>query len=384
MKTVIINGRFLTQPLTGVQRYAAEIVLGIDRMLQSGAIDESEHAVRLVAPARRVRDLPLKRLPVEAWGRLGGQAWEQLELPRRTRGATLVCLGNSAPLAQVGARNRLVLTIHDLSYRYFKENYSLAYRTVHHTIGNWLLPRADAVITVSRAERSRILEHFPGLAGSLHVVHHGCDHGGPAACPSAVAGLPADLPDRPYVLFVGSLNRIKNLSGLLAAWPEVRRRHDVDLVVVGGQAAVFAGGDGAAADRAEEGVRYLGQVDDPAVLAEVYRRAILLAFPSLSESFGLPCLEAMRAGCPVVASDIPALREVCGDAAVWIDPADPAGIAAAIDTVLADEAARSALRHKGLARAEAFRWDEAVRRTWSIVAAVAAGRRPVPESPSAG
>lgn len=368
-RSILLNGRFLTQPRTGVQHYAESVVRGLDEMLVAGEIDRDRYRLRLVRPRGAARPLDLQVIETVAAGSGGGHFWEQTSLPRLAASHTLFCGGNAAPVWRPSSQRGFVLTLHDLSPRYWARAYGLRYRLVHRLLTDAVLPRADAVITVSEAERERILEHFPGLGERLVAVPNGVDLpvGEPAEPAPADRARLAELGDRPFVLYVGSMTELKNFAGLARAWSHLRHEQDLALVAVGGRAAAFSATDLDLASDLRDAVTWFGQVDSPALLSALYRRATLLVLPSFSESFGLPALEALAHGCPVAASRLPAIEEVCGDSVEYFDPARDEDMARAMTAVLGDYALREKRRQSGLERASALSWQVCARRTWQVI-----------------
>jgi glycosyltransferase involved in cell wall biosynthesis len=183
---------------------------------------------------------------------------------------------------------------------------------------------------------------------------------------------PPCLPDDPYLLYVGSLSRRKNFPGVVAAFERLaERRPQLRLVVVGGTTAVYARAGLQSGDTLRERIVLLGQVDDPDRLAAAYRGARCLLFPSFYEASPLPPVEAMAYGCPVVAADIPSLRERCGDAALYCDPRDNDDIAHAVERVLDDVVFAAELRRRGVARAAQFTWSACAEQTLAVLAEAA-------------
>ncbi|MBM2810353.1 MAG: glycosyl transferase group 1, partial [Chloroflexi bacterium] len=181
----------------------------------------------------------------------------------------------------------------------------------------------------------------------------------------------------PYILFVGTIEPRKNLPRLLQAFSMLRREFPARLVVAGGSGwlsdNVFATAQRLALS---DGVVFLGEVR-PADLRALYCAAEALALPSLYEGFGLPALEAMACGTPVVASDAGSLAEVVGDAGVLVRPDDANDIAHGLGWVLGNASFRNAIIARGFARAAAFSWQRAARETLEIYRAVFEGR-PLP------
>jgi alpha-1,3-rhamnosyl/mannosyltransferase len=234
------------------------------------------------------------------------------------------------------------------------------------------LRRAAALACISAATRDDLVRRFPHAAGKATVIPLAADRA--FAEPVARPGHP--LLERPYVLAVGTLEPRKNLERLVAAWSllpaELRARHDLALVGPRGweDDAILRAAHAA-------GAKLLGHVSD-AELRALYAGAAAFAYPSLYEGFGLPVLEAMAAGAPVVTSSVSSLPEVAGDAALLVDPRDPRAIADALARVLADPALAAWLRAAGRARAAAFSWQRTARETLTLLRGIAGRRRAVP------
>jgi glycosyltransferase involved in cell wall biosynthesis len=358
-----VNGRFYGQPITGVQRYARELLAALDSRAAGPGLPAP--FTRLVAhlPAGVPAPGGLPAVEVRHHGPGRGHAWEQVVLPRHTRDGLLFCPGNTAPILSL-ARGRVVVTIHDLSFRYFPAAYSLPFRAWYHTLTPIIVRRATRIITVSESERGAITRIYPSAAGRLVAIQNG---GAPSSSsPPSSSSSPS--PD-PYILYVGSLSRRKNFPGLLAAFDLLaERRPGLRLVVVGGVTGAFAPAGPDPRERGRERVMFLGQVDDQATLAGAYRGARCLVFPSFYEASPLPPTEAMALGCPVVAADIPSLRERCGNAALYCDPHDPGAIARAVERVLDEPALAGDLRQRGTARAATLTWAACADRTLEVLA----------------
>ena len=260
-----------------------------------------------------------------------------------------------------------VPVIHDLCFIEHPELVSRRNRFFLRAMVRRRVRDAAVVITVSGTMRAEIMQRYEIPKERVAVVPNGCDLTlfNPGASRPAVAS----LPER-YILFVGTLEPRKNLVAAIDAHSSLRlKRSDVPPLVVAGKEgwrrsswepslrAAVASGD----------VVHLGSVDDRS-LAGLYAGADMLIFPSHYEGFGLPVLEAMACGCPVVASDLPVLREVAADAALFVQPrADE--IASGITVLLEDRELRKRLQSAGLERAKTFSWEESARR---LVAAVEA------------
>ena len=366
MHTIFINGRFLTQATTGVQRYAAELTQALDGLLGSGEISPATYQIVLLVPRGVRHDLPLEHIRVERVGWSRGHVWEQVDLRRytRMRGAVLLNPGNTAPL---GAAN-VVVTIYDAGVFATPQAYSFAFRTWYRLMHRSLSRHARRIITVSEFSRQQLQAYAGAPTSRVEVIPPGAEH---------IVRLEADtgvlerhgLGQRPFVLAVSSLNPNKNfrlIIGAMAYLPDLLG--SVDFVVAGGTnprifrngAAVFG-----------PGVKYLGYVTDRELKA-LYQAATAFVFPSLYEGFGLPPLEAMSCGCPVVVARAASLPWVCGDAALYCDPHDPQDLAHKIRMVAGDRKLQAELRQRGPARARDFSWPQCARGTFRLLERVLA------------
>jgi glycosyltransferase involved in cell wall biosynthesis len=213
---------------------------------------------------------------------------------------------------------------------------------------------------------AREFERLVGAkAGQLEVIHNGMDESWFASISSM------RMQENPYFLFVGNVKPHKNIQGLIRAFAAIAERIPHDLVIVG-QRSGFITADRVAEKLAREigsRVKFTGFVE-LAELRQWYGHAAALVFPSFYEGFGFPPLEAMAVGCPVIASNVAAVPEVCGDAALYCDPHDVRSISAAMLTITEDMALREQLVLKGERQAHKYRWADAAARTGAILQSV--------------
>jgi glycosyltransferase involved in cell wall biosynthesis len=235
--------------------------------------------------------------------------------------------------------------------------------------------RARLIVTPSEFSKGAIVDSLGVPAERVRVVPHGVseDLRIPVVAPEVDAVLQRHGIAGPYLLSVGKMDPLKNVDTLLRAFATIRRDAQVRLVLAGP-----AGWYGAVLRRRAEDlgitddVRFLGHVTDRD-LKVLYQGARVMVFPSLFEGFGLPVLEAMASGTPVVCSNHCSLPEVAGDAALLVDPAAPGALAEAVLSVLRDEALQERLRRAGLGRSAAFTWRESAMRTVSVYEDAAGG-----------
>jgi len=270
-----------------------------------------------------------------------------------------------------------VFTLHDLIFRLYPETHMPLNRWFLTLMMPRFLRRADAVIAVSECTRRDAIRWYRVPEERLYVIPEGVDPRFRPAPPEAIAALRAryGLPER-FILYVGTIEPRKNLPTLFAAYRSLLARWpDLGLVVAGRVGWRTEGTFRALRALGLEGrVRFLGYVPE-ADLPALYSAAAVFAFPSRYEGFGLPPLEAMACGTPVVVSDVAALPEVVGEAGLRVPPDDPAAWAAALAAVLSDPSLRARLQGDGLRQAARFRWSEAARRTVAVYEAVMRGRR---------
>jgi len=370
---IYINGRFLQQPVTGVQRYARELLKAWDEMLAAGEIDSRAVEFRVLAPPGPIAPPVLRHISLRQVGRLRGHLWDQLELPLRVRDGILFSPCNVHPLLSLFVCPAVV-TVHDLAWRLSPDAYTPTFRLAYRVLVPAALRRAAAVITVSEAEKRNIIKHFPVVADRIHAVHHGA--------PAVADPFPNGVLSRQSTkfrlctggnisLWVGTLTRRKNPQGAIDAIALVNKELKLPLVMVGTNYRGFTDAGLTIPHASGEIIRFTDRLSTFAELAGLYRAAACLLFPSFYEGFGLPALEAMAHGCPVVASDIAALREVCGDAAVYCNPNEPSDIARKIRMVVEDSQLRELLRHRGFGRAREFSWKKCARQTLGILRKVA-------------
>ena len=345
LEPLYINGRFATQNLSGVQRFAQEITTALLHVTPG---------TQLLVPAGGAA---LQRNARET-GHLQGQAWEQRELPRAARDGFLVNLGNTAPLF---CRRQLVV-IHDAGVFSTPDAYSWKFRAWYKFMQAWLIRRKVPIVTVSEFSRQEIIRHLHVPPAQVAVMTEGADH---ALRIEPDIGILQKHGFRhgEFVLAVGTLSAHKNLRALDALARHLASRN-IPLVIAGSLGGGAFQTSGAAG--LPQPACYIGRITDEELKA-LYDHAGCFVFPSRYEGFGLPAVEAMACGCPVVAADIPALRETCGPAAHYADPNHPEAIAARVLEILDDPALNARLRQAGSARTRTMTWDRAAAMLIAII-----------------
>ena len=330
-----VNLRTLGSHITGVQRYLLSLLPHLPPELTS------------VKPARALQGIK-------------GHLWEQFYLPTQLKRRLLWSPGNTGPLGV----SRQVLTVHDAAAldhpEWFERKFALWYSA--------LLPRlirkVRAIITVSQFSKERIVQLTGVEADRIQVITNGVDQRFQPKDRKTIKEAVAHLGlIEPYILFVGSLEPRKNLKMLLETW-QMGNFEGATLAVAGTTGRVFQRFQ---TDSTPKGVRLLGRVEDD-LLPILYSGAAGFVYGSIYEGFGLPPLEALGCGCPIAVSDIPAHREVCGEAALYFDPFRREDLLSKLEELLRlDSAERASLAEQGCDRASLYRWETAAAQTWKIL-----------------
>ena len=360
-RRVVINGRFTGRPITGVERFAREVVTALDKLLQEDGTEAEGLRVCMAVPRGTIADLELKSIDVAEVGRLSGYGWEQLELPLFARGDVIVNLCNIAPVFS----SRNITCVHDAHVWLIPDNYSVAFRFANRVLQPLSIRRSARWATISQTSSRELVACGAANRPSDAIISNGTEHTGQWSAQRSQ--LDRALLPQQFAFALASRARSKNMALVYAL---------ADRLAGAGIAVVIAGGNNSrvfsdAAERPSTNVIRLGRVSDDD-LALLFQSARCFLFPSLHEGFGLPATEAMRLGCPVVASKAPAMPEILGDAAVLCDPHDVDEWAGAVERIATNDAAREQLIAGGRARADKYSWRVGARELLALIKAVQA------------
>ena len=321
-KTLYINGRFLTQPMTGTNRFAYELSVGLAKR---------GYPFVVLAPNGPLREdtYDLSSLNIEQVGPFKSHLWEQVTLPwhmRKKKDSLLLSLKGLGPVFM----KRQVATIHDMSYLVNPKWFSLPYRLFYRLMTPLMASHASRLITVSefsKGEIVRLLKVSPNKVSVIHNAPSGCFLQGEGVCGNTSEN---DHSTDKFILTVSSLDPRKNLSLVFEAYGKSAQR--LPLYVVGERYPVF----GKLEVPWNDNIKFLGRISDEE-LRSYYAQASLFVYPSLYEGFGMPPMEAVACGCRnVVLSDIPVFREVYGDMAHYVKVDDADALAEMFDTLPAE------------------------------------------------
>ena len=343
-KPIFVNGRFLTQEMTGIQRFSYEICK---------ALTEKEPGMIILAPKKIRKEYTLK-CRIIRFGIFTGFLWEQVDLPiylMKHNNPLLLNFGSPGP---VFYSNRMV-TVHDLSFYIHPSWFSKRYWFYYRFATPVFTRLSKKVITVSEFSRNEIIR-LVGIPDEKITVIYNAVSGDIRKQPSQGTGGKGR-----YILSVASLDPRKNLARLVDAFKMAGIDKEIQLVLAGKSDPIFN-----MELPGEILAHSAGHIPEDE-LSALYENATLFVYPSLYEGFGIPPLEAMSLGCPVILSDIPVFREIFGDAAHYVDPLDTGSIRDGILLVLTDEPYRMELIHRGHERVKLYSWERSADKLVSII-----------------
>jgi glycosyltransferase involved in cell wall biosynthesis len=268
-------------------------------------------------------------------------------------------------------RGRKIVTIHDMAFKRYPETVRVQSKILLELSLRRVVKRADRIITVSEFSKAEILHYYPEAADKIRVIYHGVDHTlfNEAAAKSArEAARQKYAGSKDYILYLGTVEPRKNIKRLISAYAAVksRRRDFPQLLIAGSLGWKYGAILQAVKDlRLEKSVVFTGYVERdemPGLLGG----ARFFCFPSLYEGFGMPVIEALACGAPVLTSDNSALREIAGDAAFLVDPFSTDKMAAGMEQLYLDARLCAELRKKAVERAKRFTWEKTAAATYAL------------------
>lgn len=356
----------------GIGRYVRELVTALAR-------EETPHRYPLFVAGARLSDLPALPAPAFTWHptritpRWFARLWHRARLPLPVEaftGPVDLYHATDFTLPPVLPGTQTLLTVHDLSFVRVPDSASPPLKAYLDVVVPRSAQRADHILADSQATRNDLIELYGIAPDKITVLLSGVDaRFQPVTDAAARAAVREkyELGERPYIFAIGTVQPRKNYARLMLALARLRAGgQDVTLVIAGGKGwledPIYAAMDEL---KLRDHVYFIGFADD-ADLPALYSEARALAFPSLYEGFGLPILEAMACGTPVVTANVSSMPEAAGDAALLIDPHAVDALTDALDRLLRDESLRTDLIARGYAQAARFTWKRAAQELIAI------------------
>ena len=355
-----INGRFATRPMSGVDRVAYELTAQLRQI--ANELSEGALVLKLLLPKCTSEQLfalsNSTLVEAKSVSKLPGQLWEQFALPFKAADGWAINFCNVGPI--IGRRQ--ILMIHDAQIYISPESYSFCFRLWYRMLQPFIARRASLLFTVSDYSKNRLEQERVFPKEKAQVIPNGADHMDRITADHSTLAR-YGLSSQKYFLVMGSVSKHKNLICALKAFATCSVE-SLRLVVVGGNVseimAVFS-------SSIDERVLLLGRVSDEELKA-LYTHANVFIFPSTTEGFGLPPLEAMYCGCPVIASNSGAMSEVCGDTVRYVDPNRPEDWTLAIEELAFDPKECEKISAKAHDWATKFTWRRAAMQLLQAIA----------------
>jgi glycosyltransferase involved in cell wall biosynthesis len=359
-RNIVLNGKFLSAAPTGVHRVAMELGNALADLIVERHASVRDIDLLLSVPRDGMERAKEMRLPARVLGPFKGIPWEQISLPMRERRGTLLNLCNIGPVFTRDA----VTMIHDVQVHLSPESYSKGFRLWYRATQPLIARRHRHLLTVSEFSRQEIAKLGWCPIDHVSVVHNGVDHILREKADRSIIGK-LGLTGTPYALALSTTQAHKNIGLLMKAFNDPRLA-GVKLVLFGGTNRAAFEGQGL---KVPDNVVFAGRVSDSG-LRGLIESALCLAFPSTTEGFGLPPLEAMLLGCPAIVAPCGALPEVCGNAALYGSPDNAKDWICAIEQLAQDDGFRSSVSQVGIAHAQRFTWRNAAITLADILARV--------------
>jgi len=350
-KEVYINGRFLCHNMDGIGRFSLEICKQLKRL---------DLDFKIVIPKWLEYDNK-EGFEIVKCGNLKSHFWEQIDLLRFLKSMENPLLINLSGLGPLFYKNQII-TIHDLSFYNNKKWFSVGYTFFYSVATPILAKNACKILTVSNFSKSEIIKYLKIDEEKIEVIYNAVannlDNGFED---SHISSAIDSVLNHKYILAVGSIDPRKNLQRLIDSFLELKLE-DYKLLLVGKTSSHF----NVKLRAVSQSIIFTGFVSD-SDLSVLYKKCEFFIYPSLYEGFGIPPLEAMKNGCAVIVSDIPSLKEVCSDAALYVNPDDNESIKNGILKIIKNSVLKSDLKLKGNLRSEFFKWEISGEKTYKLI-----------------
>jgi glycosyltransferase involved in cell wall biosynthesis len=328
---VLIDGRVLKHKyITGVERYTKELINAFDKI-----------------------GFPYEVALPESGNRFFRHLWFHFFLPFKSKKYDILfCPGNISPLFKFPGY-KVVSTIHGLACLAFPHTYNRFFVLYYKYVIPKTLKNSDAIIVVSQSEKEQIFRNYPWYKNRIYVIPNGIN--------DFFLSQKIIYEKENYILYVGSLNPVKNVEGIIKAFLMIKDNIPHSLVIAGPKLRIFK----KIKTKCHERIKFVDNLAENELI-NLYKKAAVFVFPSFYEASPFPPFEAMACGCPVVASAIPSLIERCGDAAVYCNPYDIRDISEKILMILKNKKLCDELINKGINRVKNFSWIKIAKETIKV------------------
>lgn len=334
---IVVNARFLTQSLTGVQRFAYEISCQLKKLYGEEIVFVAPSNIRSSNHAECLNPILI--------GKHTGYLWEQYELPQFLRGEGSPLLINLCNLAPIAYRNK-ISTIHDITYVKYPADYPFLMRWMYKMLVPHILNTSIRIITVSHFSKNEISAYYQIPKDKIHVVYNAVNA---SFCPHRNERLLSEN----YIMAFASTGENKNFKMIMQSFIKVNEQYkDIKLYVIGECLREKEYEE----LRQHDSIVFMGRVSDEELI-ELYSNAIAFVFPSLYEGFGIPVIEAQACGCPVIASNVSTFPEILGASALCLDPHKIDSFVNAILSLCNDKKLRDEIIKLGYDNVMRFSWQ---------------------------
>ena len=342
-----ITARFLTQNITGVQRFAIEISKQLKKIYND--------KIEFVSPKNIIHKDLANELNVKIIGNKTGHLWEQIDLPKYLKENNNPLLLNFANTAPFFYKNKII-TVHDIAYERFPQTFDWKFRLFYKIAIPNIIKTSKHIFTVSQFSKSEIINFYHPNPNKIDVIYNAVND---------IFKPKTNNTKEDYILAVSSLNYQKNFHSLIKAFNLLEDKN-IKLYLVGGINKNFASLELLKDIEHNKNIIFRGRVDDDELI-KLYSNAKCFLCPSLYEGFGIPPLEAQACGCPVIVSNVASLPEVCRDSALYCDPYDTEDIKNKIEMLLNNEELQKECIQKGFENIKRFSWKKSAEKIINII-----------------
>lgn len=348
---IVVNARFLTQKLTGVQRFAIEISLELKKILKEN--------VQFVSPCNIEQKEYARILGAIVVGKHKGHIWEQWDLPKylkEQKSPLLLCLCNTAPLFY---KNKIV-TVHDVAFMAYPQTFNKSFLYFYRFMIPRIMVSAKRILTVSEFSKNEIIKYYNIDEEKISVIYN-------AVTNDFRKKHDNTLLEEKYILAVSSLNYRKNFITVLQAFDVLlKQNQNILLYIIGDLHNSNFSNINIDQYKDNPKIKFLGRVTD-CDLIRYYSNAFAFVYPSFYEGFGIPPLEAQACGCPVICSKASCLPEIFGNSVSYCNPNNPASLAEAIINLCNNEQLRLDLIERGLRNVAKYSWEKSADKIFKVI-----------------